>query len=107
MNGCELLEEALRKGGKVEWTPPGKPQLFVPKGMGVLFQQDIETVREVLRRAALFREQAQTPGPVPLLVLPGYQGDTDDRCVSCGVRVDSTGFRCALCRLAVTLALET
>jgi hypothetical protein len=63
------------------------------------------TVKEVVRRAGLFREQAQTPGPVPLLVLPGYQGDAADRCVSCGVKVEERAFRCTVCALAVSLAL--
>jgi len=104
LNGCELLEEALKKGGRVEWTPPTKPALLVPKGMAVLIQRDIAPVKEVMRRAVTFREQAQTPGPVPLLVLPGHQGGPG--CLSCGDRVEHGGFRCAICRLAVHLALE-
>ena len=105
MSGCTVLEDALAKGGKVVWDPPTRPRLFVPKGMRGKLQQDIETIREVLRRAVLFREQAQRPGPLPLLVLPGYQGEGG--CLSCGTGIDLGYFRCAICALAVALALET
>ena len=104
MNGCTVLEDALAKGGKVVWDPPTKPQLFVPKGMVVLIQQDIATVKEVMRRAVAFRGQAQTPGPIPLLILPGHQGG--EGCLSCGTPVERGHFRCEVCTLAVVLALD-
>ncbi len=105
VRGCALLEEALAKGGRVIFEPPGHPRLLVPLGMGAKLREDVKTVREVLRRAVLFREQAQRPGPLPLLVLPGYRGQGG--CLSCGTGIDLGYFRCAICALAVALALET
>lgn len=60
--------------------------------------------REVLRRAAIFRAQAQTASAKPFLVLPKRTGPPDG-CMSCGVPIP-TGFRCRVCRLAVYLALD-
>ena len=109
MNGCAVLEDALAKGGKVVWDPPARPRLFVPKGMGAKIQEDLATVREVLRRATIFREQAaafiREGGAIPFLALPEHgQGDG---CFSCGALVERGRFRCAICALAVTLVLKT
>jgi hypothetical protein len=59
----------------VVFEPPDHPRLLVPKGMAAKLREDVKTVREVLRRAVLFRDQVQRPGPLPLLVLPGYHGE--------------------------------
>lgn len=109
MNGCTVLEDALAKGGKVVWDPPTRPRLLVPKGMGAAIQQELATVREVLRRATIFHEQAAAfirgGGAIPFLALPEHgQGDG---CFSCGALVERGRFRCAICALAVALALET
>ncbi len=103
MSGCTALEEALAQGGRVIFEAD-RPRLLVPKGMRDKIQEDIATVREVLRRATLFRGQANSHGLVPLLVLPDYQGGGG--CLSCGISVGSGHFRCQLCVLAVALALD-
>jgi len=106
LDGCTLLEEAIAKGGKIEWRDsPSLPRLFVPQGMGVKLQEDLPTVREVLRRAADFRGQLHTPGPAPLLRLTEHTGD--EGCLSCGEPIERSRFRCPICVLAVALALET
>ena len=104
VRGCAILEEALAKGGRVIFEPPDHPRLLVPRGMAAKLQDDLDTIREVLRRAILFREQAQTTSTLPLLVLPGHQGG--EGCLSCGTPVERGHFRCEVCTLAVVLALD-
>lgn len=108
MNSCAVLEDALAKGGKVVWDPPARPRLFVPKGMGAKIQKDLATVREVLRRATIFREQAaafiREGQALPILALPEQGGGQG--CLSCGGPVERGHFRCEVCTLAVVLALD-
>ena len=104
MGPVARLAEALAHGGRVLWDPPERPRLQLPKGVRERLETDRDMVREVLRRAVLFREQALTPGPWPLLVLPG--NTREDGCLSCGAETEPGHFRCELCSLAVTLALE-
>ncbi|MBI3988181.1 MAG: hypothetical protein HY347_01045, partial [candidate division NC10 bacterium] len=101
MGDVNVLIEVLTLGGKVLWDPPDRPRLLVPGGVGAKLREDLGTVREVLRRAVLFREQANTSGPIPLLVLPEHPGN--EGCISCGSPVDSGHFRCPVCSLAVAL----
>jgi hypothetical protein len=68
-----------------------------------LLKETPEFSREVLRRAALFRQQVATPDVVPFLRLPGVTGSAGD-CLSCGV--PAAGLRCPVCRLAAWLALD-
>ena len=107
MTTCEVLEEALKKGGKAVWRP--RPALLVPKGMGEMLRGDLETVREVMRRAAVFCQQAipflKGAGADPLFILVLDQ-EPGGGCVSCHAPVTPGRFRCALCALAVTIALS-
>ena len=105
MSGCAVLEEALARGARVIFDdPPRRPRLLVPKRMAARVQQDLPVVREVLRRAVLFRDQVRTSGPQPLLVVPGHEGS--EGCLSCGAALGRDHFRCPLCVLAVMLALN-
>ncbi len=104
MGTVRLLAEALTHGGKVLWDSPERPKLILPKGVRERLEPDREAIREVLRRAALFREQVGRPGPWPILALPGRE--EGDGCLSCGAKIDRDRFRCELCALAVRLALE-
>lgn len=103
-----LLAEALAHEGKVLWAPPERPKLILPKGTRERLEPDRVTIREVLRRATIFREQSERfirdGKALPLLALPEHQAGTG--CFSCGVPVKAGHFRCELCALAVTLALE-
>ncbi|MGH7407870.1 MAG: hypothetical protein ACREKF_07685 [Candidatus Methylomirabilales bacterium] len=105
MSGVAALQEALARGGRVIWDPPARPRLLVPAGERDRVLADRETVREVLRRAALFRQQVRTPGPLPILALPEAPLNGPG-CLSCGGTVERRRFRCAVCALAVDLALE-
>jgi hypothetical protein len=108
MADCATLSEALALGGKVVFDPPDKPRLLVPKGMGAKVQADAPTIREVLRRAAIFRAQAERflreGRAFPLLVLSEHA--RAEGCLSCGEALGPNRYRCAVCALAVTLALE-
>ncbi|OGB93776.1 MAG: hypothetical protein A2Z31_05005 [candidate division NC10 bacterium RBG_16_65_8] len=107
MGNCAVLSEALALGGRVIFDPPEKPRLLVPKGMGAKVQADSPSVREVLRRAAIFRVQAEQflreGRELPLLVLPEYQR-TQEGCLSCGETIGPNGYRCPVCVMAITLA---
>jgi len=104
MNAVVILTEALARGGKVVWDPPDRPRLLAPPRLHQAIKADRGTVKEILRRAATFREQARTPGPWPYLTLPGVEGDG---CISCGVPLSpGQRYRCPVCELAVKLALE-
>ena len=104
MTGVVALAEVLARGGRVVWDAP-RPRLMVPPDLREKVLADRETVKEVLRRAALFRQQARTPGPLPILALPGAPL-SGPGCLSCGATVERGRFRCAVCALAVDLALE-
>jgi hypothetical protein len=108
VTGIAVLTEALARGGKVVWEPPDKPRLLAPPSLHEAIKADRETVKEILRRAAIFRDQAaqfiRHGEALPFLALPGrLEGDG---CWSCGVLVEAGHFRCELCALAVALALE-
>ncbi len=105
MTAVAVLTEALARGGRVVWEPTEKPRLLAPPSLHPKIKADRETVKEILRRAAEFRRQAQTPGPIPFLHLPGCL-EGDGLCLSCGTKVDLGHFRCPACTLAVNIALE-
>ena len=108
MGAVTVLAEALAHGGKVVWEPPERPKLILPKGVRERLEPDRETVKEILRRAAIFREQALTfikeDRPLPILSLPEHPGRGG--CLSCGTPVERSHFRCDVCTLAVVLALN-
>lgn len=110
MGTCAVLSEALALGGKVVFDPPDKPRLLVPKGWGARVEAEAPTVKEVLRRASIFRAQAERflrgGGALPLLALPEYLGYERGRCLSCGEPTDGGHYRCPVCVLAVALALD-
>lgn len=80
MGALILLAEALAHGGKVLWDPLERPKLILPKGTRERLEPDRETIREVLRRATILREQAQRfirdGRALPILALPEHQGGT-------------------------------
>jgi hypothetical protein len=104
----ELLTDALSHGGKVLWDPPERPKLILPKGVRERLEPGREVVREILQRAATFREQAnqfiRRGHLLPLLALPNRRHG--DGCISCGDPLNGTRYRCEVCPLAVKLALE-
>ncbi len=108
MGAVTILAETLAHGGRVLWDPLERPRLLLPRGIRERLEPDRETIREVLRRAVVFREQANAfirrGQALPILALPEHQGR--EGCISCGCSVDGGGFRCAVCALAVKLALE-
>lgn len=107
MTAVEVLTEVLAKGGKVVWDPPDKPRLLAPPSLHEAIRGDRETIREILRRATVFRSQVQQPGPWVPLALPGAP-NLRDGCLSCGVPLDpGRTWRCEVCALAVALALES
>ena len=99
--GIEHVAEALRRGVRVVWDPP---RYRGPASALALAKEVPDTAREVLRRAALFREQIQHASVCPFLTLPGAETDADG-CLSCGLPI-TTGFRCRLCQFAAHLALD-
>lgn len=108
METVTVLAEALaRPGARVELGPP--PQLWIAKTYRERLEPDRETVREVLRRATVFREQAaqfiEDGRPLPVLALPGTL-ETPGGCISCGVDLAGGRYRCPVCALAVSIALE-
>lgn len=108
MTAVAVLAEALARGGKVVWEPPDKPRLLAPPSLHEAIKADREAVREILRRAAIFREQAarfiREGKALPILALPDHRAY--DGCWSCGVTVEAGHFRCDVCSLAVNLALD-
>ncbi len=103
-----LLTEVLADGGRVLWDPPERPRLLIPKGVRERLETNRDTIREILRRATHFRDQAVTfiqyGRVLPRLALPDRTGERG--CLSCGVDVEPGHFRCEVCDLAVKIALE-
>ena len=104
MGGLTVLAEVLANGGKVVWdTAP--PRLLVPHHLRARVEAERAVIREVLRRATVFRGQARTHGPCPYLHLPGAPKQ-EQGCLSCGEPLgDTQPLRCPLCVLAALLAL--
>jgi hypothetical protein len=106
VTGATALAEALERGGRVEWTPAERPRVLVPRSLRPKIEADRETVREVLRRAVIFRRQAGEPGPVPFLHLPECP-ESGPGCLSCGAALPPGRWcRCEVCEVAVRIALE-
>ena len=101
--GLTALVEALQRGGKTVWDRPNRPRLVaVPPDLRDALLADREALREVLSRAAAFRQQLEGRTVAPVLTLPGSQ-PRDTGCISCGT---ATGrIRCRLCSLACWIAL--
>ena len=108
MTPMPFLTEALSRGGRLLWDQPNSPRLMVPATLRGKVEAERDTVREVIRRATIFREQAlgfiEHQQPLPILALPEHPGAGG--CVSCGAAVGPAHHRCAVCALAVRLALE-
>jgi hypothetical protein len=107
MTAVAVLQDALTRGGRVVWEPPDKPRLLAPPNLHEAIKADRETVKEVLRRAAIFRQQAirflRHGGLFPILALPDRP--EGDGCTSCGITLNGRRYRCEVCALAVALAL--
>jgi hypothetical protein len=99
--GAALVTRALRRGVRVVWNPA--PKYRGPAEAIALVKETPEFAREVLRRAALFRQQVATPGVIPFVRLPNVTGWAGG-CLSCGV--PAAGLRCQACQLAAWLALD-
>lgn len=104
----DLLVEALVRGAFVDWSDPGKPTIkAVPLAHAAQLRWEREALREILRRAGVFRRQAEEfirhGRTLPILGLPEHEGD--DGCLSCGAPIDPARFRCRVCAVAVNLAL--
>ncbi len=65
MSVLETFSHPLARGGRVLWDTPGKPRVMVPKVLRERLEADRDTIREVLRRATIFRGQVSRPGPWP------------------------------------------
>jgi hypothetical protein len=106
MTAVELLTEMFALGGRAI-LDPDKPRLLVPPGMGDRIRAERETVREILRRAIVFRAEAERfvrdGGVLPLLTLPGAPAGP---CISCGGDLAGGRYRCPVCAMAVNIALD-
>lgn len=104
------LAEAIRRGAAPVWDdPPYRPTLKrVPLELVAPLREDPEGLREILRRAAIFRKQVQAfvrrGGAIPLLTLPGHDWQGLGNCVSCGDPTDPERWRCSTCLAAVMVA---
>lgn len=106
MSGAAVLAEALAAGARVEWPAPTRARLLVPEGLRARVLAEGDTVREVLRRATVFRAQAQARSLYPFLYLPEAK-HLGCGCLSCGAPIDEARhFRCLLCVVAVRIALD-
>ena len=110
MSGATALAEALARGGRVVWDPPAPPRLLVPRELRPRVEADRATVRAVMERAAVFREQAQRfireGRGFPFLHLAEAKL-RHGSCLSCGAPIDEARhFRCPLCVVAVRIALD-
>jgi hypothetical protein len=101
--GLTTVAEALADGGRVIWDPPDRPTLQVPSKWQEALSNSRDEVREVLHRAALFRQQANSKGGLPVLALPDAPLE-DGFCVSCGGPKEGH-YRCGTCRVAAWVAL--
>ncbi len=104
----EVLGIALREGGSIDWSTPGRPILKgVHPELAAHLREHREVLREILQRAAVFREQVlpflRGGGPVPLLALPECP---ESGCISCGGAPEGNAYRCRLCIVAVETALN-
>ncbi len=83
-------------------------QLPSPSALAPQVKTNLEATPEVLRRSAMFLEQAERflreGRALPLLILPERHGDTG--CLSCGAPLKGRQWRCPICTLAVRLALD-
>jgi hypothetical protein len=105
--GVVTLAHALAEGGRVVWEPADKPRLRVAERWAEGLHREADEVREVLRRAAMFRHQLGTSagGPIiPYLALPDAPAPRLGACISCGG--SAPRWRCLLCLAAVYIALD-
>jgi hypothetical protein len=88
-----------------------RPASVTPPELLVEIRTHKPVLLQILRRAAVFREQAETwstsgrPG-VPLLVLPSAPEPQVNACISCGILIPPARWRCDVCLQAFELALE-
>ena len=104
--GIDVLIEALDLGAKVI-LDPDRPRMLVPTAeLSTRLLEQKATVREILRRAIIFRTQAERflrhGGRLPRLALPAAPSGP---CLACGGPLDGGRGRCPVCALAVTIAL--
>ena len=106
MAGVLTLSRALIAGGTVLWEPPDRPRLRVLPIHAEALRSDARDIREILRRAVVFRAQiASWQGSViPLLFLPEAPAPRSGACISCGA--NSSQWRCLCCLVAIFIALD-
>jgi len=106
VKGVAILTDALSKGAEIVWEPADRPRLKVPRGMAILFQGEEETTREVLRRAAMFREYLNKPGYSLFFKIPGAK-IREGFCSTCGAGppLGRDAGRCQICNTAASIAL--
>jgi hypothetical protein len=105
--GVLALSRALAAGGEVIWQPPERPRLRVGLEWAEAIRREAPEVREVLRRAAMFRRQikaAEGRAVLPLLMLPEAAEPHVGACISCGAEI-ANAWRCLACLVAVYVAL--
>lgn len=109
MGALEVLSQALHDGARVVWDPD-RPKLILPRSVRDRLEQDRHLIREILRRASVFRELAaqfiEDGRALPVLALPGVL-PVQGTCISCSGDLAGGRYRCPVCTLAVTIALET
>jgi hypothetical protein len=100
----------LADGGVVQLGTAPPSVRIAPKWLDLLRERtepEKAELREVLRRAALFRRQLEVSadGPIiPYLILPDVESPRLGACISCGVAVQSS-WRCPVCLMSVYIAL--
>ena len=107
MVGAMTLSQALAAGGAVIWEPADKPRLRVASTFAAALRREADGVREVLRRAAVFKAQLEAAAGkpvVPYFLLPGAPPPRLGACISCGAVCQ--GWRCLPCLVAVYVALD-
>ena len=111
MTALVTLARALVDGGAVVWPSTDRPRIRVASRWATVLREQPEParaeLREMLRRASIFRLQiAATKGTpvIPLLTLPDVPEIRSGACISCGDSIPS-GWRCGACRMAVSIAL--
>jgi hypothetical protein len=111
MIALATFARALADGAVVqlETTPPSVR--MTPKWLNLLREQperERAQLREVLKRAALFRQQLELAGDgpiIPYMILPDIPSPRLGACISCGVAVQGS-WRCPVCLMAVYIALD-
>jgi len=111
MTALTAFAQALADGGEVQLGARPPSVRMAPKWLELLRERpehERAELREVLRRAAVFRRQLEMSGDTPIipyLILPDIPSPRLGACISCGVAVLGR-WRCPVCLMAVYIALD-